>query len=122
MQITESNRDSFHFHGETADFPVTAILAVADDVKWETILEGQYDVADSELQLVRPSQVILDLMEVIFRIKLFFDANAILIALSTVLLMILVVLLSLKLRHREMQTMLKSAAVEGQSRCCKSGR
>jgi putative ABC transport system permease protein len=113
MEITDANLDSFHFHGDTDQFPITAIVAVADDVKWETILEGQYDVANSGLQFVRPSKVILELMEMIFRIKLFFDANAILIAFSTVLLMILVVLLSLKLRQREMQTMFKIGCSRG---------
>lgn len=113
MEITETNLDSFHFHGDTDQFPITAIVAVADDVKWETILEGQYDVTKSGLQMVRPSKVILELMEMIFRIKLFFDANAILIAMSTVFLMILVVLLSLKLRQREMQTMFKIGCSRG---------
>lgn len=113
MEITDANLDSFHFHGDTDQFPITAIVAVADSVKWETILEGQYDVSKSGLQFVRPSNVILDLMELIFRIKLFFDANAILIAISTVLLMVLVVLLSLKLRQREMQTMFKIGCSRG---------
>ena len=113
MEITDNNLDSFHFHGDADQFPITAIIAVAEDVKWETILQGQYDVAKSGLQFVRPTNVILELMDMIFRVKLFFDANAVLIALSTVLLMILVVLLSLKLRQREMQTMFKIGCSRG---------
>ena len=49
----------------------------------------------------------------VFRVKQFFDANAILIAISTALLLLLVVLLSLKLRQREMDTMFKLGCSRG---------
>ncbi len=106
-EISEANLDSFHFHGNTENFPITSIIAIANDTKSETILESQYDVGDLGLQFVRPGKVVRDLMNMIFRIKLFFDANAIMIAISTILLLILVVTLSLRLRKREMQTMFK---------------
>jgi putative ABC transport system permease protein len=48
-----------------------------------------------------------ELLQVVFRIQRFFDANALLVLVATGLLLILVVLLSLKLRAEEMQTMFK---------------
>ncbi len=107
MEVTDENRDSFHFHGDTDDFPLTAIIAVPVDEKSSTLLQGHYVDGIDEFQIVRPIEVIENLMSMIFRVKRFFDANAILIAVSTVLLLGLVVMLSLQLRRREMQTMFK---------------
>lgn len=112
-EITDANINSFHFHGNNEGFPITSIIAIANDVKSQTILEGQYDVGDRPLQFVRPSVVVRDLMNMVFRVKLFFDANAVMIAVSTILLMILVVLLSLRLREKEMQTMFKIGCSRG---------
>ncbi|MFK7768630.1 MAG: ABC transporter permease [Mariniblastus sp.] len=106
IEITPGNIESFHFHGDTSDFPITSIIAVADNVKNETLLEGHY--GSSEIaQFVRPSSVIQELMSMVFQVQKIFDANAILIAISTALLLVLVVLLSIRLRKREMETMFK---------------
>lgn len=109
-EITENNIASFHFHGNNADFPISSIIAVPPDEKSETILMGRYRGNSSAQQLVVPNDVISDLMKLVFQVKRFFDANAILIAISTVLLLLLIVMLSIKLRSREMQTMFKMGA------------
>ena len=112
-EITPQNIDSFHFHGTEDDFPISAILAFTFSDKDNTILQGDYDQADSDLQFVRPSVVVRDLMSVMFRIKRFFDANAILIGISTLLLMILVMMLSARLRTTEMETLFKIGCSRG---------
>ncbi len=112
-EVTAENLESFHFHGDLEQFPLTAIIAIPPDIKSKTLLEGQYDVGDQALQFVRPSETVRELMEMVFQIKLFFDANAILIAISTLLLLVLVVMLSLRLRQREMQTMFKIGCSRG---------
>lgn len=109
-EITPKNIDSFHFHGDTSDFPVTSIIAIPKDKKGETILMGRYRNEDSNQQLVVPGNVIQELMDLVFKVKRFFDANAILIAISTILLLLLIVVLSIKLREREMNTMFKIGA------------
>ena len=133
-EITDQNRASFHFHGDVSQFPVTAIIAVAADSKSLTLLEGQYDVSGTvdsagqttpptgsigdkpssssiatatTLQLIEPKVVFQDLMNTLFRIKLFFDANTILVAISTLMLLGLIMILSFRLRQREMETMFK---------------
>lgn len=109
-EITAANIDSFHFHGDNSDFPVTSIIAIPPDQKSETILIGRYRKSTTGEQLVVPGSVIRELMNLVFKVKRFFDANAILIAISTLLLLLLIVILSAKLREREMTTMFKIGA------------
>ncbi len=112
-QITDNNIDSFHFHGDTGDFPISAVIAIAPDEKSETLLIGRYRTAETGAQIVSPSEVVQQLMSMVFRVKQFFDANALLIAMSTLMLLVLVVLLSMKLRDREMETMFKLGCSRG---------
>ena len=113
IEITDENIDSFHFHGDTSEFPVTAVLVAAHGFKEETILQGRYESSESEVQFVRPEIVVRDLMTIVFQVNRFFNANAILIAGSTAMLMVLVVLLSLRLRKREMETMFRLGCSKG---------
>jgi putative ABC transport system permease protein len=64
-------------------------------------------VGNDELQYVIPSLVVSELMAMVLQIKSLFDANAFMISIATLLLLGLVILLSLKLRQREMETMFK---------------
>ena len=113
LEITEKNIDSFHFHGDVSEFPVTSIIIVPTDVRSETILQGRYQGGDQTAQFARPAVVMRELMELAFRINQFFDANAVMIALSTAMLLALVVTLSLRLRAREMQTMFRVGCSRG---------
>lgn len=112
-EITDSNLGSFHFHGDDSDFPITALIADAPDRKSETILEGRYLADEGEAQLIRPPTEIEELMSLVFQIKRFFDANAILVAMATLSLLGLVVMLSLRLRAREMETMFRMGCSRG---------
>ncbi len=111
-EVTEENLDSFHFHGDPETFPLTAIIAVPRDAKSKVILEGQY-LDHPSLQFVIPQGRIEELMNMVFRIKLFFDANSILVTISTLMLLSLVIVLSLKLRQKEMQTMFRLGCSRG---------
>jgi len=99
--------DDFHFHGDSADFPITALIAVPNNKKDETLLMGRYISKDENSQIVRPVKVIRNLLAGIFKIKHFLDAVFIIVAVSTVLLLGLVIMLSLRLRQREISTMFK---------------
>lgn len=109
-EITEDNIDSFHFHGDSDNFPLTSIIAVPFDKKGETILIGRYRNSAGNKQLVVPEKVINELMNLVFKVKKFFDANTILIATATLFLLLLIVVLSVKLREKEMETMFKIGA------------
>ena len=109
IEITDKNIGSFHFHGSVEEFPLTAMIVVAQSEENETILEGKYQTDTSRVgkQLARPPVVIRELMGMVFRVNRFFEANSLLIGLATGMLLLLVVVLSLRLRAREMETMFR---------------
>ena len=111
-QITPQNINSFHFHGDPADYPITAVIVVPRDQKAGAILRGRYVAAgvDTDVlsgQVAVPSDVVGELLANIFRIKSVLDAVILVVALATALALILVFALSLRLRQREIQTMFK---------------
>jgi len=105
--IGEENIDDFHFHGDSSDFPITALIAVPNNKKDETLLMGRYLSKEENSQIVQPVKVIRNLLAGIFKIKHFLDAVFIIVAVSTFLLLGLVIMLSLRLRQREISTMFK---------------
>ncbi|MBN2375143.1 MAG: ABC transporter permease [Sedimentisphaerales bacterium] len=106
-EITDENIDSFHFHGNTENFPLTAVIAIPHDQKSQTLLIGRYESKNTDAQILNPVKIVNELMGMIFKVKRFFDANVVLVTISTLLFLVLVVLLSLQLRRREMETMFK---------------
>jgi len=106
-EITEQNIASFHFHGNTADYPISAVIALPYDDKSGTILRGRYLSPGQQRQIVSPDEVIERLLQTIFRIKNVLDAVVAMVALATLLALGLVIALSLRLRQREIQTTFK---------------
>jgi putative ABC transport system permease protein len=106
-EITEKNIDSFHFHGDTSKYPITAVIAVPNDDKSGTILRGRYLSKEASYQIVKPEDVIDGLLQNIFRIKNVLDAVIVVVGFATVLAIVLVFALSLRLRQREIQTIFK---------------
>lgn len=106
-EITEANLDSFHFHGNTSHYPISAVIALPRDAKAGTILRGRYLSTDAINQIVRPKDAIDELLQNIFRIKNVLDAVIGLVGLATVLAVVLVFALSLRLRQREISTIFK---------------
>jgi putative ABC transport system permease protein len=106
-EITEKNIDSFHFHGDTSIYPITAVIAVPYDAKAGTILRGRYLSRGETHQIIKPGEVIDSLLQNIFRIKKVLDAVISVVTLATILAIVLVFALSLRLRQREIQTIFK---------------
>lgn len=106
-EITDENIDSFHLHGDPADFPLTAVLALPYDEKSGTILQGRYLEKETTYQIVRPKEVIDTLMANIFKIRNVLDAVIMLVGTATLLALILVFSLSLRLRERELEIIFK---------------
>ncbi|MGH8655503.1 MAG: ABC transporter permease [Gammaproteobacteria bacterium] len=104
MEIDPANLASFHFHGDPASYPITAVLAVPPDQKSASILRGRFLAAEETNQIVKPSEVIAGLLQNVFRIKQLVDAVIVVVALATVMAIALVLTLSLRLRQREMHT------------------
>jgi putative ABC transport system permease protein len=112
-EITEENRESFHFHGDLSTYPITAVIVFPQDTKSETILRGRYLSQEQRHQIVKPTEVIDGLLQNIFRVKNVLDAVIGVVALATFLAMILVFALSLRLRQREIETIFKLGCRRG---------
>ena len=112
-EVTPTNISSFHFHGDPADFPVSAVLPVAKDERAAALLRGRYQGAEATVQILESRSVVEELLGLVFRIKRFFDANAALVAAATALFLLLIVMLSLRLRRPEMDTMFRLGCARG---------
>ena len=104
-EITEKNKDSFHFHGQQQDFPVSSMLFVPKDEKSLTILRGRFESGEIETQAVVPQQVVRNLLNSIFRIKQIFDGVFIAVGFATLLIFILIMTLTIRLRKDEINTL-----------------
>lgn len=109
-EITPENADSFHFHGDVSNFPITSIIAVPSDERASTLLQGRYLGSDEVVQIVRPDEVMQELLGTVFTVGRYVTFAVLIVALSTVATMALVFLLSLQLRRRELETMIKIGA------------
>lgn len=112
-RITEDNIDSFHFHGDPADYPVSAILLVPNDARAATILRGRYLDSENPVQMIVPQDVIGELVARIFRIKALLDAVTLIVGGAALAAVGLAIFLSYRLRAKEMQTAFKIGARRG---------
>lgn len=107
-EITADNVDSFHFHGDEDTFPVSAVIANPNSRKDQTLLLGRYATErKDEAQCVKPTDVVHDLLSIVFRVERLIWISSLLSAVVTALLLGLVLLLSIRLRSGEMKTMFK---------------
>ena len=105
-EITPDNIDSFHFHGDLSDFPLTAVIVVPPDQRSSALLQGRYQSADLN-QIVSPTEVMDELLDTILTVEKFVIAGAVTVGLATLATSFLVFALSLRLRRRERETLFK---------------
>ena len=103
-EITEENADSFHFHGDPANRPLSAIIVAPADDKAGVLLRGRF-VNDPERQLLRPAEVVEGLNAQIFRFERVLRIIVWTVGLATALMFVLVMVLSWRLRADELRTM-----------------
>jgi putative ABC transport system permease protein len=106
-EITPENIDSFHFHGDLVNYPVTAVVVVPPDAKASALLQGRYQADDEPLQIVRPTTVMDELLATVLTVQRFVVAGAFVVGAATLATASLVFLLSLRLRRREIETLFK---------------
>ena len=106
-EITQENIDSFHFHGDLSGYPITAVIAVPETEKSGVILMGRYQGAEEAGQIVRPIEVMQELLETILTIQSYVVTAVVVVGAATLATAALVFLLSLRLRRREIETMVK---------------
>ncbi|ETX07037.1 MAG: hypothetical protein ETSY2_13520 [Candidatus Entotheonella gemina] len=106
-EITPANIDSFHFHGDTAKFPLTSVIAVPHDDKSATLLRGRYLPEASPFQMIVPVEVVSALLQNIFKIQRVLNIIFAVVSIAMLLTIILIIMLSLRLRQSEIETMYK---------------
>jgi len=116
-EIVKDNEESFHFHGDFANLPLTGILAVPRDEKARVLLMGRYEEPGLPVQIVRPRAVMDELLETVVTIRSYVVAALATVSAATLAVAGLVFGLSLRLRRREIETIVKiggsRAAVAG---------
>jgi putative ABC transport system permease protein len=106
-EITSDNMESFHFHGDLSEFPVTAVLVVPKDDRASALLQGRYLSPDERVQVGAPAAVMDDLLATILTVQSYVITAVVIVGLSTLATAALVFMLSLRLRRREIETMIK---------------
>ncbi|MBW2588410.1 MAG: ABC transporter permease [Deltaproteobacteria bacterium] len=103
-EITDANADRFHFHGDPAGYPLSAVIVAPNDDKAGVLLRGRF-VNDPARQLLRPAQVVEGLNAQIFRFERVLQIIVWTVGLATALMFTLVMVLSWRLRADELRTM-----------------
>jgi len=112
-EITAENVRDFHFHGDTSDFPLSAVIAVPVDEKSKTLLRGRFQEGTVSGQLVIPSMVLADLLETVFTVQNYVILGLVMLSLATIAVITLVFLLSQQLRQGEFFTLKRMGASRG---------
>ncbi len=106
-EITDETIESFHFHGDSSTFPISAIIAVPDSRRSSDLLIGRFQGSAETCQIVQPAAIVKDLTATLFRIESVLNSVYGAVGLAAIMLVGLVFLLSFRLRQREMNTMFK---------------
>ncbi len=99
-EITPENAGSFHFHGDSGDNPVSAIIVIPDSVKSQAIIKGRY-AGNDLLQLISPAEEMDELFDTVFSVQKLVLGLLVVVGAATVLIGGLVFLLSHRLRKEE---------------------
>jgi putative ABC transport system permease protein len=112
-EISAENAASFHFHGDVSSYPITAVLAVPPDARSRALLMGRFAAPDETVQVLRPVGVIDDLLGTVFTVRGYVVAALGLVAVATAATTALVFALSIRLRRREVETLVKIGGSRG---------
>ena len=103
-EVTDANLASFHFHGDIATYPISAVIALPNDAKAEALLAGQF-ARSKDKQLIRPRDEMESLLAQLVRLEGFAASALLLTATAALFVTALVFALSFRLRQREFATL-----------------
>ncbi|MEP4147033.1 MAG: ABC transporter permease [Halioglobus sp.] len=109
-EITADNLENFHFHGDNANNPISAIIPVSNDEKSAALLLGHYLEEREHLQIVRSQKTISELLDTVFTVRDYIVVGIALVAAATAIVAVLVFYLSLRLRKGERHTLSRIGA------------
>jgi putative ABC transport system permease protein len=111
-EITPENIASYHFHGDSGDFPISGVLVFPRDEKSGIILEARFGPR-SALQIVRPEAVISEMLGLVFQLKKLLEMNFALVGTVTLVLFGLIIGLAVRLREAEFATLHRLGCTRG---------
>jgi putative ABC transport system permease protein len=114
-EITAENRPSFHFHGDSSQFPVTSIIPVPYSEKNAVLLQGRYANNENNLQIVRSKLVMAELLDTVFTVKNYVVISMVVIGSATMVVAALVFMLSIRLRKNEIDSFIRIGASRTQT-------
>lgn len=103
-EITPENIASFHAHADPASLPISGVLIYPKNAKAKTLVKARINNA-GRYQAIEPGELVEELFDVVFRVKVVFDWLIVLMGGVTVLLVTLVSILSTRLRQSELETL-----------------
>lgn len=104
VEVTDENLFSFHFHGDFADYPITAFFLNTDSLRSQAILCGRINEDDS-LCVFKPIEISEELIKMVLNVKKILDAVLLVSLVSVLLLFGLILYLSAQLRLDEFSTL-----------------
>lgn len=108
-EITPEQLPTFHLHGTSADWPLTAVLVFPADDRARDQLLGDLAVDDEVIGLV-PRVVVTELLELVARVQQLLVVGVALVGLSTLAFVGLVASLSVQLRRAEVALLVRLGA------------
>ncbi len=109
-QITPDNIDSFHFHGDNSNNPVSAVIPIPHDERSAALLLGHYLEQRDEVQMVRSQRVIEELLDTVLTVRDYVVVGVAIVGFATSTVAVLVFYLSLRLRRGERFTLARIGA------------
>ncbi len=103
-EVTPANAASFHYHVDSSHLPLSAVLFYPATAKAGTMEKARVN-ASKTYQMLAPSEVVQELLAFVLRVRALLDGLAFVLAACTALMTILVIVLSVRMRAREMETL-----------------
>jgi putative ABC transport system permease protein len=103
-ELDDETLATFHLHAGPDALPLSAVIVTPTTAKDGTLLRVSVNTGSAYHALV-PSEVVADLLGVVFRVKRFFDLVGLVLGVTTAVLVVLVFGLSSRLRAAEMRTL-----------------
>ena len=112
VEVTPENEDSFHFHGDPDDLPITALVIDAETNKDRTLARSKLR-RDEDLLVLDSMVELKELLGIVSQAKAILDANSLLVLLAALMMLGLIVTLDVKVREREVRTLERIGAPRG---------
>jgi putative ABC transport system permease protein len=103
IEISPKDADAFHLHGDPSKFPLTALLIAPIDDRSAAIIRGRVEDQGSRRQIFRPTAVISNLLDEVFRVKSILDLLVAAVTFAALLALGMMIALSMKLRRAEFE-------------------